>query len=307
MNQVGAASVEIGIEDRSEELRALFAFEELAPDRFRAPATHSPMQRLYGGQVIAQALSCAQQTAGTGRFAHSCHAYFVRPGDPDLPIDFEVVRDSDGRSFSARRVTATQEGRLILSLSASMHVEESGPEHQFDMPDVPGPDGLRPQSEVLGELGTRLPPRHHAFWLRDTGFDFRAVEPFTTFSPPRQPSRRHFWFRLRHRIGDDPAEHQRLFAYASDLYLLHAGLLPLGLSWAEPRLQDASLDHSIWFHDRFRIDEWLLYAMDSPRAGHARTLARGLVYTADGRLAISVAQEGLIRLPANWQPAENAR
>jgi acyl-CoA thioesterase-2 len=300
MTRPPAAPVEIEIRDRSAELEALFAFEQIDADRCCAAATRSPMSRLYGGQVIAQALAAAQRTVKPGRLAHSCHAYFVRPGHPDLPIGFETMRDSDGRSFSARRVTAVQQHRLILSLSASFQDEEPGPEHQFEAPPVPGPEHLRPQSEVLGEIGTCLPPRHHAFWLRDIGFDFRSVEPFVTFEPVPMTARRHFWFRLRHRIGDDPAEHQRLFAYASDLYLLHAGLLPLGVSWAEPNLQDASLDHSIWFHDRFRIDEWLLYALDSPRAGHARTLARGQVFTADGRLVISVAQEGLIRLPSDF-------
>ncbi|MDB5723172.1 MAG: Acyl-CoA thioesterase [Alphaproteobacteria bacterium] len=300
MNDQAAAMVEIEIRDRTAELAGLFAFDEVEKDRFRAAASRSPMQRLYGGQVIAQALSAAQRTVRDGRLAHSCHAYFVRPGHPDLPIDLAVTRDSDGRSFSARRANAVQGDRLILSLSASFQDSESGPEHQFEAPDVPGPEGLQPQSELLGALGTRLPPRHHAFWLRDTGFDFRSVESFVTFSPEPMPARRHFWFRLRNRIGDDPAEHQRLFAYASDLYLLHAGLLPLGVSWAEPSLQDASLDHSIWFHDRFRIDEWLLYALDSPRAGHARTLARGQIFTRDGRLVVSVAQEGLIRLPPDF-------
>jgi acyl-CoA thioesterase-2 len=300
MTEVQADPVEIEIKDRSVELSRLWLFDEAAPDLFRAPASGSPMRRLYGGQVIAQALAAAQRTVPQDRLVHSCHAYFVRPGDPDLPIDYQAMRDSDGRSFSARRVTAVQRERLILSLSASFQEHEGGPEHQFEMPDVPGPEGLRPQSEIIGEIGGRLPPRHHAFWLRDIGFDFRSVEPFITFSPPAVPARRHFWFRLRNRIGDDPAEHQRLFAYASDLYLLHAGLLPLGVSWAEPSLQDASLDHSIWFHDRFRVDDWLLYALDSPRAGKARTLSRGLVFTRAGRLVISVAQEGLIRLPPEF-------
>lgn len=284
--------------DRKADFERLFRLTEVEPDRFRALAARTLMERLYGGQVIAQALSAVQRTVKQNRFAHSCHAYFLRPGHPDQPIDYGVMRDSDGRSFSARRLTALQGDRLILSLSASFQDEEPGLTHQFDAPSVVGPELLRSQSDILAEIGIRLPPRHHAFWLQDTGFDFRAVEPFITFEPEPVPARRHFWFRLRHRIGGDRAEHQRLFAFASDLYLLHAGLLPLGISWANPSLQDASLDHSIWFHDSFRIDEWLLYVLDSPRAGHARTLARGMVFTRDGRLVISVAQEGLIRLPS---------
>lgn len=277
-------------------LDRLFRFETMAPDHFRYHAHASTMPRLYGGQVIAQALAAAQRTVQPGRSAHSCHAYFVRPGDRALPIDFVVVRDSDGRSFSARRVEARQEGRLILNLAASMHDVEAGGSHQFDMPDVAGPEGLPDQRTVMEALGDRLSPRHRSFWLRDTGFSMRAVEPFVSFDPGRQPPRRHFWIRLDHRIGDDPAEHQRLFAFVSDLYVMHTGLLPLGIGWADTRLQDASLDHAIWFHDRFRVDEWLLYALDSPRTGGARATGRGLVYRKDGTLVASVVQEGLVRL-----------
>ncbi|NJC33976.1 acyl-CoA thioesterase-2 [Sphingomonas jejuensis] len=277
-------------------LQRLFVYDEVEPDRFRYRAHRSSMPRLYGGQVISQALSAAQRTVATGRVAHSCHAYFVRPGDRDADIDFVVRRDSDGRSFSARRVEAMQGDRLILSLSASMHDLEPGGAHQFAMPDVPAPDTLVDQRVIMDALGDRLSPRHQSFWLRDTGFDMRAVEPFVSFDPPAQPAVRHFWIRLRDRIGDDPAEHQRLFAFISDLYVMHTGLLPLGIGWADRRLQDASLDHAIWFHDRFRVDDWLLYALDSPRAGGARTVGRGLVYRQDGTLVASVVQEGLIRL-----------
>lgn len=290
----------VTIEDGRAALERLFVFETPAPDRFVARPGGGKPARLYGGHVIAQALAAAQLTAPAGRHVNSCHAYFVRPGDPHLPIDFAVERDSDGRSFSARRVTAAQVGRLILSLSASLHVPEDGPAHRAPMPDVPPPEALVPQDERLSGIADRLPPRHQAFWLSDIGIDFRMVEPFETFDPPLRAARRHVWLRLRHRIGDDVAEHQRLFAYASDLYLMHTGLLPLGIGWADPRLQDASLDHAIWFHDRFRIDDWLLYALDSPAAGHARTLARGLVFTRAGRLVASVAQEGLIRMPPGW-------
>lgn len=283
-------------------LQEMFAFEVPAPDRFVARPGGGILARLYGGQVIAQALAVAQRTAPADRHVNSCHAYFVRSGDPHRPIDFAVERDSDGRSFSARRVTVMQEGRLILSLSASMHVPEGGPAHHMAMPDVPAPEALVSQDRRLAEIAERLPARHQAFWLQDVGIECRMVEPFETFDPVPRPAHRHVWLRLRHRIGDDMAEHQRLFAYASDLYLLHTGLLPLGIGWADPRLQDASLDHAIWFHDRFRIDEWLLYALDSPAAGHARTLGRGLVFTRDGRLVATVAQEGLIRMPPGWAP-----
>lgn len=279
----------------------LFDFAEVAPDRFRVPATGGPLARLFGGHVLAQALSAAQRTVTARRLAHSCHVYFVRPGRTDAPIEYAVTRDSDGRSFSARRVAATQNGTLILSLSASMHEEEDGPVQQFPLPDVPPPESLPPLSDVIAAAMAQMPPERQAFWDRDLGLDFRAVEPFVTINPPVQAPHRHFWVRVREPLGRDPAEHQRMFAYLSDLFVLHTGLGPLGVSWASPRLQDASLDHAIWFHQRFRVDEWLLCVMDSPFAGGARTLGRTTVFARDGRLVASVAQEGLIRILADQQ------
>lgn len=274
----------------------LFDFIEVAPDRFRVPATGGPLQRLFGGHVLAQALSAAQRTVPPGKVAHSCHAYFVRAGRVDAPIDFVVTRDSDGRSFAMRRVMAMQAGALILSLSASMHVQEEGPIQQFSLPDVPPPEALPPLDEVIAATMAQMPLPRQAFWDRDLGLDFRAVEPFVTVDPPVSPSHRHFWVKVRQPLGDDPVEHQCMLAYLSDLFIMHTGLGPLGLSWASPRLQDASLDHAIWFHQRVRADEWLLCMMDSPFAGGARTLGRSTVFTRDGRLVASVAQEGLIRI-----------
>ncbi len=287
----------VNIRDRREPLARLFAFDEAAPDRFTAPATGGPVARLYGGQVIAQALAAAQRTVTDDRLAHSCHAYFVRGADPLIPIEFAVERDSDGRSFSARRVAARQAGRLVLSLAASFHIDEPGAAQSQAMPDVPPPELVTPQDVRLSAIADRLPLRHQGFWLNDIGVEFRSVEQVDAFDPAPQAATRHIWLRLRHGIGDDMGEHQRLLAFASDLYLLHTALLPLGIGWADARLQDASLDHAIWFHDRFRIDEWLLYVLDSPAAGHARALARGSVFSRDGRLVASVAQEGLIRMP----------
>jgi acyl-CoA thioesterase II len=275
----------------------LFDFQEVTPDCFRAAATGGPLLRLYGGHVLAQALSAAQRTVAPGRLANSLHAYFVRPGLPDLPIDFNVARYSDGRSFSARRVEAIQGGKIILGLMASMHDEEPGPVHRIAMPDVPPPESLTPQDEVIAEALSHMPPLRFPFWNRELGMDYRSVEPFITLDPPVAPPRRHFWVRIKKRLGDDPAEHQRMLTYLSDLYLMHTGLGPLGVSWADHQMQDASLDHALWFHQRFRADEWLLYAMDSPFAGGARTLGRGTFFTRDGRVVASVAQEGLIRLP----------
>lgn len=283
--------------DTSLDLAALFAFAETAPDVLEAAPTHSPMARLYGGQVVAQALAAAQATVGADRFAHSCHANFIRAGDPAQPLAFHIERDSDGRSFSARRVTARQQGRTILSLSASFHVPEPGQQHQFAMPDVPGPDGLAPQIAYLKAVADQLPQRHQAFWLRDQLFEYRPVEPFHVFSPPVTPPRRHFWMRCTQPLPADRPLHQRLLAYATDLHILHTALGPFGRTWADPELMDASLDHAVWFHDDFRADDWLLYALDSPCANASRGLGRGLVFTAGGRLVASVAQEGLIRFP----------
>ncbi|PXA85720.1 acyl-CoA thioesterase II [Nostoc sp. 3335mG] len=274
----------------------LFDFEERAPDSFHVPAQGGPLLRLFGGHVLAQALSAAQRTVAPGRLAHSLHAYFIRAGLPDLPIDYNVARYSDGRSFSSRRVEAMQGGKIILCLLASMHDDEPGAVHQIAMPDVPPPEDLTPQDDIIAEALPHMPPLRYPFWNRDLGIDYRAVEPFITVDPPVSSSRRHFWVRMKERLGDDPTEHQRMLTYLSDLYLMHTGLGPLGIGWADHRMQDASLDHALWFHQRFRADEWLLYAMDSPYAGGARTLGCGTIFAQDGRVVASVAQEGLIRI-----------
>jgi acyl-CoA thioesterase-2 len=277
----------------------LFNLEEIAPDRFRAAATGGDLLRLFGGQVLAQALYAAQRTVPAGRYAHSLHANFIRPGLTELPIDYHVVRYADGRSFSSRRVEGFQGGKIILGMSASIHVFEDGQIQQARMPDVPRPEALPLQDEVIATAMPDLPPHRKTFWGRDLGLDFRAVEPFITVDPPAEPALRHFWVRVRQPLGDDPHEHQLMLTYLSDLYLLHTGLRPLGLSWADHRMHDASLDHAVWFHQHFRADEWLLYAMDSPFTGGARTLGRGTIFTQDGRLVASVAQEGLVRFPAD--------
>ncbi|AUW60416.1 acyl-CoA thioesterase II [Sphingobium sp. SCG-1] len=290
------ADQEIYNNDPAVERDMLFALHEVGPDRYRAEPIPSRLLRLYGGQVVAQAVAAIQKTAPADRSINSCHAYFVRPGSIDRPIDFIVSRDRDGQSFSARRVSVEQDGQIILTMAASLHVHEDGPGHQFPMPDVPGPEGLRSMSDYIAEVGDYLTQKHWPFWRRKHLFDWRPVEPFRIFNDAPVSSVRHVWFRFEGTLGGDPAEHQRFFAYVSDLHILHAGLLPLGVGWADEHLQTASLDHAIWFHDRFRVDEWLLYSLDSPAAAGARTLGRGVVHTADGRLVASVAQEGLIRI-----------
>lgn len=290
------ADSESYLNDPAVEREMLFAFDTVGPDHFRTAPIPSRLLRLYGGQVVAQAVAAIQKTALPDRSIHSCHAYFLQPGSIDRPIDFIVSRDRDGRSFSSRRVVVQQDGNIILTMGASMQVREDSRHHQFQMPDVPGPEGLRPMTDYVAEIGDALPRRHWPFWRRQHLFEWRPVERFRIFDEEPGPSIRHIWFRFRGTLGDDPAEHQRFFAYASDLHILHAGLVPLGIGWADDHLQTSSLDHCIWFHDDFRVDEWLLYALDSPAAAGARALGRGLVYAADGRLIASVMQEGLIRV-----------
>lgn len=284
-------------EDPATEQRMLFDFETVGDDHFRVQPFPSNLLRLYGGQVVAQALAAIQITAPASRPVNSCHAYFVRPGDTHLPIDFRITRDRDGRSFSARRVAVEQDGKLILSMSASLQDREDGPHQQHPMPDVPSPQTLTSMSDLVAAVGDDLPRRHWPFWRREALFDWRPVERFRISNSPPDTSHRHFWVKLKTCLGNAPAEHQRFLAYASDLHILHAGLAPLGVGWADDHLQTASLDHAIWFHsDQFRVDEWLLYALESPCSGNARTLGRGMIFTADGRLVATVAQEGLIRL-----------
>ena len=284
-------------ESAASERALLFAFDEVRPDHFRTTPFPSNLLRLYGGQVVAQALAAVQRTAPAGRAVHSCHAYFVRPGDIHRPIDIIVTRDRDGRSFSARRVAVEQDGKLILSLSASLHDGEEGPHQHVAMPDVPPPDDLPSLADRIASFGDALPRRHWPFWRREALFEWRPVQPFRLGAVPVESSHRQFWVKLKAPLGDDLAEHQRFLAYASDLHILHAGLAPLGVNWADDHLQTASLDHAIWFHDpAFRVDEWLLYAVESPFSGNARSVGHGKMFTADGRLIATVAQEGLIRL-----------
>ncbi len=282
--------------ERAIERKMLFAFEEKGKDHFRTQPIPTTMLRLYGGQVVSQALAAAHRTVAEGKLANSCHAYFVRAGAIDRPLDFLVERDSDGRSFSARRVSVLQDGQLILSLSALFHAHEEAKRHQRPMPDVAPPDGLASMDELIADVGDALPKRHHPFWRRDHIFDWRPVGPFRIMDGQVESPRRNFWLRLK-----DPAEpserlHQWFFAYASDLHLLHAGLAPFGLGFADDHLQTASLDHAIWFHEPFRTDEWLLYSIDSPAAAQSLALGTGDLFTADGRLVASTAQQGLIRL-----------
>jgi acyl-CoA thioesterase-2 len=272
----------------------LLTVEEIDTDLYRGPRQPGGVGRVFGGQVIAQALQAAQRSV-EGKDAHSLHAYFMRPGDEGFPIIFRVVRDFDGRSFATRRVIAMQRGAPILNLAASFQVAEEGLHHQDAMPDVPGPEELRSEADLRREQADAIPEKFRRHLLRARPIEIRPVSPRSWFRPVVSEPQQHSWFRLAAPIEDDPATHRAVLAYASDMTLLGTSMLPHGVNWMSGSIQTASLDHALWLHEPFRADEWLLYACDSPWAGHARGMNRGRIFSRDGRLVASVAQEGLIR------------
>ena len=276
----------------------LLDLEALEVNLFRGRTSDEGWRRVFGGQVLGQALVAASRTVDEPRPAHSLHAYFIRPGDPAAPILYSVDRDRDGQSFTTRRVVAIQHGRPIFNMAVSFQIEEEGLEHQFDMPDVPGPEGLLSDRELRMRDGDRIPEKLRAHWLRERPIEIRPVDPRDMFTPDKRPPVQYVWFRVAGPIGEGRALHQCMLAYASDMTLLDTCILPHEISWVNPKLQSASLDHALWFHEPFRADEWLLYAQDSPKASGARGFNRGTIYTRDGRLVASVAQEGLIRVRA---------
>ncbi len=255
--------------------------------------------RVFGGQVIAQALVAAQDTVEEGRAAHSCHAYFMRAGSEDYEITYRVERDFDGGSFSTRRIIAMQQDRPIFNMAASFQKFEEGLAHQTPMPDVPMPEDLQTERELRAAHSDKIPEKFRENFTRERPLEHRPCNP-RDFSgaEKRFPAIQNSWFRTRAPIGDDPALHRAIIAYASDTSLLGTCTLPHGVHWTMPGFQTASLDHTVWFHEEARADDWLLYSCDSPWAGHGRGLNRGSIYTRDGRLVASTAQEGLIRMRA---------
>lgn len=273
----------------------LLDVEQIDTDLYRGKRQPGGVGRVFGGQVIAQALQAAQRSTD-GKPAHSLHAYFMRPGNEDFPIIFRVVRDFDGRSFATRRVIAMQQGQPILNLAASFQVPEGGLTHQDAMPEVAPPETLRSDAELRHELIDEIDERHRAWFTRPRPIEIRPVTARNWFKPePRDPIQQS-WFRIVAPVGDDPALHRAILSYASDMALLGTAMLPHGVHWMTHQLQTASLDHSVWLHEDFRADDWLLYTTDSPWAGHARGFNRGQIFTRDGRLVASVAQEGLMRM-----------
>lgn len=276
------------------DLLSILDLEPLEHNLFRGQSPKSGWQRVFGGQVIGQALVAASRTV-EGRSPHSLHGYFMLPGDPKVPIIYEVDRIRDGRSFTTRRVVAIQHGQAIFSMSASYQVDEAGFDHQAPMPKVPGPDELPTEEEVKADLLPHMPEPMRTYYERERPIEMRPVEIKRYLSRDRMEPQFHVWIRTTGRLPDIPAIHQCVLAYASDMTLLDTSLVPHGRTVFEPTIQAASLDHALWFHRPFRADEWLLYAQDTPNASGARGFSRGLIFKQDGTLVASVAQEGLIR------------
>ncbi len=284
-----------------DQLIEILDLEELEVNTFRGRSPLENRQRVFGGQVAGQALVAAGRTV-EDRIVHSLHAYFLRPGDTKIPILYEVDRIRDGKTFTTRRVVAIQRGQAIFHLSASFQKPESGLEHQVEMPEAPDPETLPDQERRTQSILKRIPPdrltREVEDWLRrPRPIDVRHVAPQSPFKPEKRAPRQMVWFRANGRLPDTPFLHHCVVAYASDMTLLDTATLPHGIAWAfmNPKFQMASLDHAMWFHRPFRADEWLLYAEESPSSSGARGFATGHLFTRDGKLVVSVAQEGLIR------------
>jgi len=273
----------------------LLALERLDRDLFRGRSQDLGWGAIFGGQVLGQALSAAAQTVVAARPVHSLHGYFLRAGDVTRPILYQVDRLRDGKSFSARRVVAVQEGAAILSLAASFQVEEDGLEHQDAMPAAPAPETLRSERELTLPVADQLPEPLRKMATVERPIEIRPVEVRDPLHPVVGPPRRHMWYRASDRLPDDPALHRYLLAYASDFSFIGTAMDPHGESWLTPGMQVTSLDHAMWFHRPFRLDDWLLYVVDSPSASGARGLVRGRFFDRAGRLVASCAQEGLIR------------
>jgi len=279
-----------------QELVALLTLERLEDNLFRGQSRDIGTKYVFGGQVLGQALSAAQQTVEDARAVHSIHAYFLRAGDIEAPIIYHVDRTRDGHSFSVRRVTAIQHGQPIFVFAASFQHDEPGVSHQFHMPEVPMPEDVEPNIAPPADVMEKLPAKMQRWLSRMGPFEMRPIYPRDDVKPPKRPPYQQVWLRLIDKVDDAPELHRALLAYASDFYLLGTTTFPHGISYYQPNVQMASLDHAMWFHRPFRVDDWLLYSLDSPTAQNARGLARGQFFTRDGILVASTAQEGLIRV-----------
>jgi acyl-CoA thioesterase-2 len=277
------------------DILSVLELERLEDNLFRGQSRDPGGKRVFGGQVLGQALRAATATVGDDRTAHSLHAYFLRAGDPEHPIVYDVDRSRDGGSFTSRRVVAIQHGEQILNMSASFHIEEEGADRQGQMPEVPAPETLEDLGTHIRRLAEKMPEAPKAFANHARPFDFRPANWAEPGSPVPTTPQLLMWFKTIEPLSDDPELHRALLAYASDYYLLGTVAFDRRLVFGRADVQVASLDHAMWFHRPGRVDEWLLYAIESPTARGARGLARGSIYTRDGTLIASTVQEGLVR------------
>jgi acyl-CoA thioesterase-2 len=278
----------------------LLSLERIEENLFRGASQDLGFPQLFGGQVLGQVISAASQTVETTRHVHSLHGYFLRPGDSHEPVVYDVDRVRDGRSFTTRRVSAIQKGRIIFTGIASFQAEESGYEHQLQMPDVVGPEDLASEWELLHKLTPLVPERVMEKLRRPKPIEIRPVTLQDPTNPQPLEPIRHLWFRADGTLPASPALHKYLLAYASDFSFVGTALQPHGVSSWSKFIQLASLDHAIWFHREVKLDDWLLYSIDSPWAGNARGFVRGSIFNRAGELVASVAQEGLIRAREDW-------
>jgi len=280
-----------------EELISILDLETLEHNLFRGRSPQSGWQRVFGGQVIGQALVAAQRTVDPDRHVHSLHCYFMRPGDPAVPIIYEVDRIRDGSSFATRRVVAIQHGHAIFSLSASFQVDEPGLEHIIEMPEgIPAPDTLLSEKELIAQFIDHVPEAVRKYWQRERPIEFKPVSLTHYMTREKLPPKQHIWIRTTGPVPDDRPLQAAVLAYLSDMTLLDTSLFAHGRSIFDPDIQVASLDHAMWFHRPHKLDDWFLYTQDSPNSSGARGLTRGSIYANDGTLVASVAQEGLIRV-----------
>ncbi|MGF1721403.1 acyl-CoA thioesterase II [Vibrio kyushuensis] len=277
------------------ELLSLLQLEKLEEGLFRGQSENLGLPQVYGGQVIGQALSASRYTVESDRTVHSFHSYFLYPGDPEKPIIYDVENLRDGKSFSTRRVKAIQNGRPIFYLTASYHGDQPGFEHQNTMPDVPGPENFRSESELAASVAHLLPEKLKKIFCGDKAIEMRPVTVVNPLKPTKEEPKQYLWMRTNGEMPDSQLIHQYLLAYASDWGFLVTALHPHEVSLMTPNFQVATIDHSIWFHRPFKTDEWLLYVIDSPTASNTRGLVRGEIYNREGHLVASAVQEGVMR------------
>ena len=281
--------------DAVETLLDILDLERIEQNLYRGESPNVGWQRVFGGQVIGQALVAAQRTVEEGREVHSLHGYFMRPGDPSVPIVYEVDRIRDGRSFTTRRVVAIQHGRAIFSMSTSFQIVEPGLEHFVEMPDMPQPEDLPSEKQLAEQYIDHAPEGVRKYWQRERPIELRPINMEHYISNKKLEPKQNIWFRATGKLPNNPAVQQAVLAYASDMTLLDTSLFAHGRAVFDPHLQVASLDHAMWFHRRVNMEEWHLYSQDSPNSSGARGFTRGSIYSRDGTLVASVAQEGLIR------------